>query len=575
MLSLGTQYSIETLSAVEGLKFSRNNGRNSKNIQHFPRVALEEERKLGHHRVPVLRVNVTCPSAEALSTAIVMATMMPEMRAPTSAWYGHKCAPGSTDCRDAPTLIGTLEEANGCVGTFSFKPKKVWSYNHAMKKNLGKKRELHCLQYSVFQGEYCVFNCFGPTFELENRKRSQSSRKRRMPTTPVEKVDAPRSEPSSVTTGTASADSVYLLGRPTTRRRLEVEECMALDNTLATVFLTDDAEVPQFFDDPDLMSLMTHHEEEKSGVRDRDCGSESDDIIMAGSELVKVFDGDEDSTVSQVDAVGTKKESSRPARSKRMLRKRAQEDACNPPSAKSHGRSSKAGTDKTDDAATMLRNLSLDRTPEINLGDVDELFDVLVDDNGPVGLDGISPFGTDAGRVPLNKTADAGIDFVTGQRETHNTRRSARLQVEYPAGRHGPMQVVLPQPKKAQAGCNARSAWTAGVGLMFVMTIAIAASILVASANSEASATSDHAPVATQALASTASCSLGAWTEFGECCNGFRTRVRPVQHGSGCPGEQSPERLESVPCSQPSAMCANRVLLTEQQSSNLRGRQAA
>lgn len=73
----------------------------------------------------------------------------------------------------------TMDARTG-QAVFSFVPKHVWSYNHAMKRSLGKgKRELHCLQFAVFQDGICVFTQWGPTFALENRKRNQASRRNR------------------------------------------------------------------------------------------------------------------------------------------------------------------------------------------------------------------------------------------------------------------------------------------------------------------------------------------------------------------------------------------------------------
>ena len=349
MLAPVTHYTVETLSLVAGMKFSRNNGRNSKNIQRFPRIPVAEERKLPARRVPPLRIRLTCPTPEAAASAVVTLTLVPEARDEKSVWFGHECKSNTKECNVPPVYLGTLEQASGCVATFAFQPQKVWRYNHAMKKNLGRKRELHCLevrcamvyecakrlshllcvQFSVFQNDCCVFTCFGPTFELENKKREQSSRKRRLQNQATSSTasgsngsntQSPKSEPSSVVTDEVG-EMHYDLKRPTNKRRMEMEECMALDNTLATVFVTDDVSA-RFLDDPDLLFLRKanarrtcsvdvfvwccaqrlripfpdHAEAKSDGERKLARGESggSDDTMLSGSELVHAFDDDED-----------------------------------------------------------------------------------------------------------------------------------------------------------------------------------------------------------------------------------------------------------------------------------------
>lgn len=141
-----TSYAVETLSVLHGKKFSRNNGRNSKNIQRFPRVPMDQERRLGPRTVPPVRVRVTCPTPEAAASAILTLTILPETRTDESAWCSHECKPNSRECNQAPVYLGQTESVDGCVATVAFQPKKVWRYNHAMKKNLGRKKELHTLE---------------------------------------------------------------------------------------------------------------------------------------------------------------------------------------------------------------------------------------------------------------------------------------------------------------------------------------------------------------------------------------------------------------------------------------------
>ena len=213
-------YAVHTLSSVQGHKFMRNNGRNSKNIQGFPfvpedqlqdhaaahadshaeRCARKRNRRRGcavprKRRVPSVRVRLACPSQELLLSAVVTLTITPVTHDASSAWSGHKCTAGSKECDTAPVYVGTLEtndagdgdgsgthadeapaataaaiitadgagsEAPGGApesapqysGVFVFHPRHVWWYNHAMKKNLGSRRELHQLQ--VRGGECAV-----------------------------------------------------------------------------------------------------------------------------------------------------------------------------------------------------------------------------------------------------------------------------------------------------------------------------------------------------------------------------------------------------------------------------------
>jgi len=144
-----TAYGVKTLSKIERMKFSRNNGRNSKNIQMFPRVPPEVQRKLPARQVAPVRIQLKCPTAEAAASAVVTMTMVPETRDPESVWYDHECKEGSKECKKAPVYLGTQESISGCTVVIGFHPKKVWRYNHAMKKNLGRRREFHCIMVSL------------------------------------------------------------------------------------------------------------------------------------------------------------------------------------------------------------------------------------------------------------------------------------------------------------------------------------------------------------------------------------------------------------------------------------------
>jgi len=147
------------------------------------------------------------------------------------------------------------------------------------------------LQYSVFQRDCCVYTCFGPTFELENKKREQSSRKRRLAYRgPLEGSSPSRygvwerwirqnspwcahviySDPLPATDDEQIADFVPVK-HPRNRRRMEVEECMALDNTLATVYLADH-DSTRLFDDPDLLFLRKGNGDARTLCRARSSG---------------------------------------------------------------------------------------------------------------------------------------------------------------------------------------------------------------------------------------------------------------------------------------------------------------
>lgn len=172
-------YGVTVLSMVAGRRFARNNGRNSKNIQGFPHVAESESptakgngaARRRRRRVPGLRARVTCPSEELLATAVVTMTIVPDAVGAGSAWARHECSPGTRECdvvpvyagmpeaparnnRDSDGEAGDADDAGGTCPTpdgfvsrvFVFYPRHVWWYNHAMKKNLGARRELHCLK---------------------------------------------------------------------------------------------------------------------------------------------------------------------------------------------------------------------------------------------------------------------------------------------------------------------------------------------------------------------------------------------------------------------------------------------
>lgn len=163
-----------------------------------------------------IRIRVTAASQALLESIQLCMSIVPATRIQTSAWLGHACTIGSSECRQPPVWIGepdmTTATGDGVV-EYTFLPQRAWSYNHAMKKNLGKKHELHALKFSIFREGRCVFDVEGPIFELENKKRDQWSRKKRL----LSSGSRPRGDRGSVGDSSDASDSVG--GAPVATKR--------------------------------------------------------------------------------------------------------------------------------------------------------------------------------------------------------------------------------------------------------------------------------------------------------------------------------------------------------------------